>query len=205
MRIEESYLSVSGFFDLWVRLIELRTRKMEVKDSKIQDSRILIISPPTDRGIKILSQENQRGESYLLCFSDTLGKIAKEYSLRHGIENLEICVKPFFSVPFDDNYFDVVFANCFFDFFQESRFNDVIEEIKRTLKPRGLLFSVYMDIPRDLIGRMWASFFSRFPSLSQGCRPVDIVPFLSRWDFELKRDLTIKRLGFPIRYLIAEK
>ena len=89
MKIEESYLAVSGFFDLWVRLIEIRTRIMEVQDSRINNLRILIISPPTDRGIKVLAQANQKGESHLLCFSEALGEIAKEYSLQHNIEGLK--------------------------------------------------------------------------------------------------------------------
>ncbi len=204
MKIEESYLAVSRFFDLWVRLVEMRTRIMEVQDSGIKNSRILIISPPTDRGIKVLTQANPEGGSYLLCFSGALGEIAKEYSIRHNIEGLKIYVEPFFSVPFDDSHFDAVFANCFFDFCQESCFDEILKEIKRILKSKGMLFSVYMDVPKDRIGRMWGNLFDRFRSLSQGCHPVDILPFLSKGGFELKKDLTIRRLGFPVRYLIAE-
>ncbi|RMF57885.1 MAG: methyltransferase domain-containing protein [Calditrichaeota bacterium] len=205
MKIEESYLAVSGCFDLWVRFMEIRTRIMEVEDSRLNNLRILIISPPTDRGIRVLTQANQKGESHLLCFSEALGKIATEYSLRYNIKNLKIWVEPFFSIPFDDNHFDAVFTNCFFDFCQESDFNDILKEIKRTLKSEGLFFSVYMDIPTDIIGRTWANLFYKFQSLSQGCHPVDILPFLSKWNFKLKKELTIKRLGFPVKYLIAEK
>lgn len=204
MKIEESYLAVSGFFDLWVRLMEIQTRFMEVADSKLNNLRILIISPPTDKGIKVLTQANSRGESHLLCFSEALGKIAKEYSHHCNIKGLKICVEPFFSLPFDDNQFDTVFTNCFFDFCQESDFNDILKEIKRTLKSNGLFFSVYMDVPTDLIGRIWVNLFVKFQSLSQGCHPVDIIPFLSKWRFKLKKDLTVKRLGFPVKYLIAE-
>jgi len=103
MKIEESYLTVSGFFNFWVRFMEIRTRNMEVQDSKINDLRILIISPPTDRGIKVLTEANPKGESHLLCFSEALGKIAKEYSIRYNLEGLKICVEPFFSIPFDDS------------------------------------------------------------------------------------------------------
>lgn len=204
MKIEESYLAVSGFFDLWVRLMEIRTRFMEVADSKLNNLRILIISPPTDRGIKVLTQANPRGESHLLCFSEFLGEIAKEYSRRCNIKGLKICVEPFFSVPFDDNHFDAVFTNCFFDFCQENDFNDILKEIKRTLKSEGLFFSVYMNVPTDLIGRTWVNLFVKFQSFSQGCHPVDIIPFLSKWRFKLTKDLTVRRLGFPVKYLIAE-
>ncbi len=204
MKIEESYLAVSGFFDFWVRLMEIRTRIMEAKDSRINHLRIFIISPPSDRGIKVLTQANPRGETHLLCFSEALGEIAKEYSIRHNIEGLKICVKPFFSIPFNDSYFDAVFANCFFDFCQKSDFDDILKEIKRTLKSKGLFFSVYMHVPTDLISRTWVNVFGRFQSLSKGCHPVDIKPFLSKWSYKLKKDLIIRRFGFPVKYLIAE-
>ncbi len=204
MKIEETYLAVSGFFDLWVRIMEIRTRFMEVEDSRLNNSRILIISPPTDRGIKVLAQANPRGETHLLCFSEALGEIAKEISIRCDIKGLKICVEPFFSVPFDDNHFDAVFTNCFFDFCQESDFNDILKEIKRVLKSEGLFFSVYMDAPTDLIGRTWVNVFGRFQSLSKGCHPVDIMPFLSKWSFKLKKDLVIRRFGFPVKYLVAK-
>ncbi len=169
MKIEETYPVVSGFFDLWVRLMEIRTRIREVEDSRLNNSRILIISPPTDRGIKVLAQANPRGETHLLCFSEALGEIAKAISICCDIK---ICVEPFFSVPFDDNHFDAVFTNCFFDFCQKSDFNGILKEIKRVLK--------------------------------SGCHPVDIMPFLSKWSFNLKKDLVIRRFGFPVKYLIAE-
>jgi len=94
-KIEESYLAVSGFFDLWVRIMEIRTRIMEVQDSNINNLRILIISPPTDRGLKVLTQANPTGESHLLCFSEDLGEIAKHYSVRQNIKGLKICVESF--------------------------------------------------------------------------------------------------------------
>ena len=201
MKIEETYPVVSGFFDLWVRLMEIRTRIREVEDSRLNNSRILIISPPTDRGIKVLAQANPRGETHLLCFSEALGEIAKAISICCDIK---ICVEPFFSVPFDDNHFDAVFTNCFFDFCQESDFNGILKEIKRVLKSEGLFFSVYMDAPTDLIGRTWVNVFGRFQSLSKGCHPVDIMPFLSKWSFKLKKDLVIRRFGFPVKYLVAK-
>ncbi|NOZ60760.1 MAG: methyltransferase domain-containing protein [Calditrichaeota bacterium] len=205
MNIEKSYMSVSGFFDLWVRLMEMETRNMEAQDSGINDSKILIISPPTDAGIKILTQANSNGESHLLCFSDALGEKAKQYSIKKKINRLEIWIEPFFSVPFEDRYFDAIFANCFFDFLPQGDFDDIVKEIKRSLKSKGLFFSVYMDMPLDALGRTWENLFSRFPSISKGVRPVDITPSLSKYGIKLKKDLTIKRLGFPMKYLMAER
>jgi hypothetical protein len=47
MSIGQAYLGISSFFDIWVRVMELRTRRMEVKDSADGGSRRLIKPPPS--------------------------------------------------------------------------------------------------------------------------------------------------------------
>ena len=205
MHIEKSYIAISTFFDKWVRIIEIQTRKLEAQDSKINDSKILIISPPTDHGIKILTKANPKGESYLLCFSPAIEQIARKYSNQHNIENLKISVAPFFGIPFDDSYFDVIFTNCLFDFCQEYDFEKIIVEIRRALKNNGSLFSVYMNVPSGLISQLWVSLLKNFPFLSKGCHPVDVKPFLFRQTFKLKKEISLNRFGFPIKYIHVEK
>ncbi|MFQ5421705.1 MAG: hypothetical protein ACE5EY_15235, partial [Anaerolineae bacterium] len=84
-------------------------------------------------------------------------------------------------------------------------FRVVIKEIKRALKPGGQLFAVYMAYPKGFIGRTWAYGFKQFPLLSQGCHPVDIKPYLLEANMRMRKDLSVKRLGFPVAYLVAEK
>ena len=205
MDIEKSYNRLSSYFDLWVRLIEIKTRVMEVQDSKLKDLKILIISPPTDTGIRILSKTNLQGESYLLCFSSTLEEIAKKYLANHNVLNVKTRKEHFFRIPFDDVYFDVIFANCFFDFCQEHNFDKIIGEIIRVLKNKGELFSVYMDYPSNITSKVWSLIFNNFALLSQDCHPVDIKPSLARQNFSLKKDLSMRRFGFPFKYIQAKK
>lgn len=61
MAIAKIYESISFYFDTWSRIMEIRTRIAEVGDSRIGSSRILIISPPTDRGIELLARANTGG------------------------------------------------------------------------------------------------------------------------------------------------
>jgi len=205
MNAAESYIKVSGFFNIWSKFIEIPTRNMQVIDAKIKDSKILIISPPTDRGIKILSKANANGETYLLCFSELLETIAQRYSKNQGIINLKTITSPFFEIPFGEGYFDIIFVNCFFDFCREFDFDGIIKEIKRALNHQGLFFSIYMDFPSRLGEKAWLGFFKVLPWLSSGCHPVDIKPGLKRGNLILKKDVSMKRFGFPMKYIIAEK
>jgi SAM-dependent methyltransferase len=205
MDIEKSYIGISTFFGIWVRLMEIHTRLMQIQDLKINGLTILIISPPTDIGIKILTQENIEGQSYLLCFSSSIERVAKKYLDKNNITNLNICVSEFFHIPFCDAYFDAVFANCFFDFCDESYLDKIVFEVWRVLKDKGSFFSVHKGFPTSFISRLWSIIFGKMPFLSQGCHCVDIKDALVQNNFYLIRDVHLRRLGFPLEYIQAEK
>jgi len=203
--IEKSFADVSGFFDTWVRIMEYQTRIMEVQDSGLNVKNILIISPPTDRGIVRLADANSNGETHLLCFTDELERIANSYAIEHHIANLTTCVGSFFCIPFSENYFDAIFTNCFFDFCEENKFDLIVDEIKRVLKKNGLLLSVNMEPPINIIGKIWSNFFNLFPGIVRGCHPVNIKPSLTKSDFKIRRDVSFTRFGFPLKYIVAEE
>lgn len=46
---------------MWVRCIELETRVVVARDAQMGSLWALIISPPTDRGIEVLSKANPDG------------------------------------------------------------------------------------------------------------------------------------------------
>jgi ubiquinone/menaquinone biosynthesis C-methylase UbiE len=178
---------------------------MEVQDSLHWGSKILIISPPTDTGIRLLVKANQQGQSKLLCFSERLERIAAAYSRKHGIEALSTHVAPYFRIPFANEEFAAIYANCFFDFCQEQEFDMVLDEMWRTLKIGGTLFMVYMGFSRKHLARGWSWVFKQFNFISQGSHPVFIGPYLSRCGFLIRKDHPIERFGFPVRYTFAEK
>jgi len=203
--IERSYFAVSRFFDIWVRIMELQTRRMEVQDSVHWGSKILIISPPTDIGIRLLVKANKHGRSRLLCFSKRLERMAAAYSRKHGLEALSTHVAPYFRLPFANEEFEAIYANCFFDFCQERDFDLVLDEMWRTLKMEGALFMVYMGFPRKHLAHWWSWAFRQFNFISQGCHPVFMEPFLYRCGFLVRKAHSLKRFGVPVRYTFAEK
>jgi ubiquinone/menaquinone biosynthesis C-methylase UbiE len=205
MEIEESYNRIFWFFDRWVIVMEFHTRIMEIQDSHISSHKILILSPPTDRGIQILSKTNSNGETYLMCFSERLAKIAKDYSFKNGIENLNIFIERFFNLPFKDGYFDAVFANCFFDFCQKIDFDKIICEIKRILKKEGHFYSVYMNLPSKFFDHIWTILFKITPYLRKSVFPVDIKDVLLQTGFQVEKDIMARRFGFPLKYIMAIK
>lgn len=205
MEIEESYNRIFWFFDRWVRVMELHTRRMEIRDSHISSHKILILSPPTDNGIKILTQANSEGETHLMCFSERLAEIAEKYSAKNRIDNLNISTDSFFNLPFKSEYFDAVFANCFFDFCQNSDFEMIIFEIKRILKKAGGLYSVYMNLPSLFFDHVWTNIIKLIPYLRNTIYPADIKDVLLQTGLQVEKDIMVRRFGFPLKYITAIK
>jgi SAM-dependent methyltransferase len=205
MKIERAFVGISKFFDAWVAIMENHTRLMEIRDSDLQNAKILIISPPSDRGIAALTHANSQGESFLLCFSTEIEDIARAYCRRRDIKNLVTVVSPFFSIPSGTEEFDAVYANCLFDLCDPREVDIVVGEIWRVLKQGGHLYSAHMGQPSRMVGRVWVSMLQRFPAVSHGFRPVTLAPTLADQGFTLVQHRAPERLGFPLRYIQAKK
>jgi SAM-dependent methyltransferase len=205
MDVERSYFVASRSFNTWVRLMEYQTREMEVVESARLGPRRLIISSPTDAGIPLLAHANAPNETRLLCFSNRLERLAKDYCRRHSVDTLTTCVEPFFVIPAPDESLSAIYANCLFDFCAVETFDSMFREIWRVLEPGGLLFAVHMSPPIRLGGRLWKRAFTALSLVSDGCQPVSITAHLTRTGFVVLKDLSITKLGFPTRYSVSEK
>jgi len=205
MDIERTYAEVSRFFHAWVDLMENHTRELEISESSLHDAKILIISPPTDRGIEALSRANPSGSSYLLCFSSRIGSIAKKHCKHRGIHGIQIIVAPLLGLPIGTSKLDGIYANCFFDCCPPSHLDAIIDELRRALRPGGALHSVHMGIPSHLLGRLWTLLFRSIPGPARGFHPVNITPLLASRGFTILGNQQPEKFGFPLRYVIAEK
>ncbi len=205
MNVEVSYFRVSWFFELWVRLIEYPTRKLEVLQSADLGPTRLIISPPTDAGLPILVRANAGGTTELLCFSERLRCIAEDFRSRRGVPELAMAVQPFFKIPAADQSFSVIYANCLLDFCKQDDIDLVLQEAWRALAPRGVFFAVYMTHSRNWIGRLWEWLFKHLAFLSNGCHPVSLSGQLGRNGFHILREGPATRFGFPAWLCVCEK
>ncbi|NOX90632.1 MAG: methyltransferase domain-containing protein [Calditrichaeota bacterium] len=204
MSIEKSYTGIAPFFESWVKIFEYHLRKRELEDSHLGNKRILIISPPTDPGIILFAKSNTKGETIFLSPTQRIKNIVYEYLKKKKIENLITVVSPVDRLQFDSDYFDVVFANCYFDFCQKEEILRSLKVINFVLKKGGLLLAVYMDNPHKLLSELWARIFRYAPAISQGCHPVGMDQFLTE-KYTIIKNIGESRFGFPLRYIAARK
>jgi hypothetical protein len=205
MNVEEAYYRGSKSLDLWVRLVEPHTRRMQVENSSYRNSRVLIISHPTDSGIPLIAGANRNGETNLLCFSDRTARIATAFCGKQGCKAVVVKPAPFFRIPFGDTYFSTVYANCFFDFCRESDFDALLDEIRRVLQVGGSLFTVNMAGVSTSRARTWLWVLRRFSSACKGLHPIDPALRMGQRGFRILDDRSVNRFGFPLNYTHAEK
>lgn len=205
MNVEEAYYQGAKSFDLWVRLVELRTRRMQVEDSSRWDAPALIISAPTDYGIPLVAGANRDSETNLLCFSDRTGRIATEYCARQGCEVVKVKVAPFFRIPFRDSHFSNVYVNCFFDFCPVRDLGPLLDEIRRVLQVEGSLLTVNMAGASTACARTWLWVLRRISIACKGLHPIEPAPQIRQRGFRILKDRSVNRFGFPMNYTHAKK
>lgn len=201
--IERAYHSIAPYFDLWVRIVEIGTRKQEaLEHASARPQKVLIVSPPTDAGIPLLAEANSGGSTTLVCFSERLRIIAEAYQRARRIHT-GFVVMPHFARGFADATFATIYVNCFFDFCPDKGVGPIARELRRILKPGGKLYAVYMDVPSNVVGHFWAWLFATFKTLSGGCHPVSMRKALLDVGFAIETDNHQERAGFPMRYTVA--
>lgn len=205
MSVEASYFRVSWFFELWVRLIEYPTRKLEVRQSADLGPRRLIISPPSDAGLPILTRANATGTTELLCFSERLRRIADDFRIQRGVPELATAVQPFFKIPVANRSLSVIYANCLFDFCTHEEIDLVLREVWRALAPTGVLLAVYMTHSSSRTGRLWEWLFKHLTFLSNDCHPISLSGHLGRNGYLILREGPATRFGFPAWFCVCEK
>lgn len=203
MSFVDAHAAVSRRFDRWIRVMEIRTRLLELEDATLGEAKAMIISPPTDTGIRMIARANERGTTYLLCWSTRIFEEASRDARLHRLSQLRLlCADPP-AIPLKDGMLDVVFANCLFDFCEGAQIEEILRGIRRVLRPGGSFFAVYMGEPAGALTRLWCGLFKHLQSISRGCHPVDILPFLRIHGFKDPEELCLSRFGFPIRYVRA--
>jgi hypothetical protein len=205
MDIAESYAAVSRFFALWVRAMEIHTRRAQASVSGGAGGQVVIISPPVDPGIRLLTQASPTATTTLVCFSEHLERLAMRYLGKRGIGGICTTVVPFFQLPFADATVRAIYANCFFDFCPTESLGAITEELWRVLEPGGALHAVYMAPARTRPNRVWAWGFRTLTRLSCGCHPVSITEWLPVAGLRVVKDRAMDRFGFPLRYTVAER
>lgn len=202
MELAAAFDRVAYYFDVWSRVVEGGLRRRAVARWAGR-GRATVLSPPTDCGTRLLAAVAEPGSLSLTCFSDKARARADRYLRSHGITQVATHHAEYCKLPFDDGSLDALFGNCFFDFVAPPEMHAVLCEIRRVLKPGGLLLGAYMRPPRTLLERIWARVLALLGPLAGGVHPVVIGGELDRSGFRIETSRSVAPWGCPIQELVA--
>ena len=105
--------------------------------------------------------------------------------------------------------YDRFVSNYVFDLLSESDIDNVLADAQRILRVGGLLCLVSLSNGSTLGSRLVARFLSAVnalrPSIIGGCRPIQLLNFLSSTTWELRYRSKVTPYGIPSELVVAKK
>lgn len=109
--------------------------------------------------------ERGGAEIYLLDYSNEVLKNTQEYQFELGAKNVHYTLGNIKSIPFKDDYFDVVWSEGVIEHFEDGVRNKIINEMIRVTKPGGfiILMAPNLFTPHALGIKQMRRILDKFP------------------------------------------
>jgi ubiquinone/menaquinone biosynthesis C-methylase UbiE len=104
---------------------------------------------------------------------------------------------------------DRFLSNYVFDLLSEEDIRGVLREAHRMLRPGGLLclsgLSTGVSPVSRTVARTWSWIQTHRPSAVGGCRPIDVLPFLTASAWQLEHHVKLVAFGITSEALVAQR
>ncbi len=197
------YARVSGHYDLQHAFItagaDQRGRILLVERAVGAGERVLDCGCGTGTtGILAARKVGPQGKVTLFDLSDAMLEVARRKVVEAGVEDrVEFKTGDMVQLPFADGEFDVVLST-----YSMCPLYDPAKgalELYRVVRPGGRIGIAHSTEPKDAFVKWLADRVEdwawRFPSLSMGCRAVDVLPALKRAGATVVFE---RRIGVPL-------
>ncbi len=169
-QVHQIFESISERYDLMNAVISLSLHKVWRKDvirriGLKNGTKILDLCCGTGELTLSLARKLKHGEVYGLDFSEKMLEKAREKEKNSNVKNVKFCFGNAKNLPFENNFFH--YATICFGLRNISHHMDVLNEIRRVLKPGGKLACLETSRPSIPVYRNFFYLYMRY-----------LVPFL---------------------------
>ncbi len=183
-------------------------RKLLIENSVFPGNKVLDAGGGTGTtALMAAVRAGASGHVTLLDLSGYMIEIGKKKAEAEGIRNVDFIEGDMYHIPFGDEHFDVVLST-----YSTCPLGDPEKgtlEMYRTLKKGGLIGVAHSTEPNNKlmrwIARKFEKFIWHFPSISLGCRAVEVLPALEKAGAEKIFDKKIGVPLYPFRILVFKK
>ena len=204
---KRSYDRISRYYDCLTRVFERKYTEMALEClSIVEGETVLEIGFGTGYCLKRIAESiGQTRKVFGIDISSGMIKIAKKRLEKAGIvERAELYCGDASTLPFDDNTFDAVFMSFTLELFDTPEIPQVLEQIKRVLKPEGRLGIVSMskENGESMFLRLYEWIHNRWPKYVD-CRPIYVEHSLREIGYKIKSTKKVRLLWLPGEIVIA--
>lgn len=175
--IQKTYDLWSLFYGFTAVPLERKPRRRGLELAAIQPhDRVLEVAVGTGAAlVEILKRVDRTNVVHGVDLSPKMLEKTRRAAARSGFTNVDLRQGDARSLPFDDNFFDVLFNSYMLDLIPLDDMPVVLNEFRRVLKKDGRLVLVNMSKDHDIT--LWERFYRATPArlvpyIYGGCRPV---------------------------------
>jgi len=203
---QKDYSKVAWFYNLWSKLTESKAADKVIELAEIKDGeQIIEIACGTGLVFREILKRNPNGKSHGIDLSlDMLSK-AKKLMSKEKFQNYELSQGDVLNLEIPDQSFDKLINNFMIDLMPEDKFDDILSEFHRILKPNGIAVISVFSNGQKKVNKFWIWVAKYFPKLLTDCRPVEIRNNLIRVGFEIDKEIEISQNTFPSKVYRVKK
>jgi len=202
------YDRVSGFYDCIMGIFERKYAARALQSLSIQNGEtVLEIGFGPGRCLKQIAQSvGDQGQAYGIDISPGMLEVTKRrLEMAQLIDRVELHCGDAAKLPYEENTFDAVFMSFTLELFDTPEIPEVLEEVKRVLKPTGRLGVVSMsrDYEESILLRLYEWAHNRWPKYVD-CRPIYVEESLIDAGYRIQSKEKTRLIGLlPLESVIT--
>jgi demethylmenaquinone methyltransferase/2-methoxy-6-polyprenyl-1,4-benzoquinol methylase len=214
---EKKYDSTSNCYHLIMGVFECKPNMYALELANIKEGeKVLDLAFGTGWVLeKIIPLVGENEYVYGIDFAPGMHRVTRQrLAKKHMESRVKLILENILSMPYKDNFFDVIFASFILDLQKNKDIPKLLAEIKRVLKPGGRVVIVAMTKEGKGLLKLARCFYDLFypfwPTIygyRASSRPIFVNSEIKKAGFSIKKEkLThIVFFHFPIKIVVAKK
>lgn len=195
---EKNFKDVAWFYNLWSRLTESKAAKKVIEFADLNNGdKVVEIACGTGVVFKEIVKRNPDGYNLGIDLSKDMLSKAKKLLKSEPEQSYDLIQGDIFNLDIKDQSYDKLINNFMIDLMPEDKFDFIVSEFYRILKPNGIAVISTFSFGKKRIHRFWTWLARHYPKLLTDCRPVDITKNLEKVGFKIEQELEISQNTFP--------
>lgn len=197
-RTKQNYKRVAWFYNLWSNLTESKAASRVIELVNIKDGEDIIeLACGTGLLFKEIVKRNPNGKNLGIDLSLAMLSKATLLMKTEDKSNYELTQGDVLNLNIKDESFDKLINNFMIDLMPEDKFEKIVSEFYRILKPNGVAVISVFSEGQKKVNKIWILIAKYLPKLLTDCRPVEIKKNLMKAGFEIKEEIDLSQNTFP--------